>query len=435
MTLVADEKERLLDLQREFERIRPHDWLKNLRQAAVARFDELNFPDVRSEDWKFTSVAPLLKIPFVLPAKATVSGALRDRLEAESLPDALRLVFVNGIFTAELSRLEKAPDGLVIGNLATASRQDENGMRAHLAALAGDREQPFTALNTAFLHDAAVIILSRGLVVAEPIQVFFVAVPGKRATLIPARTLIVAGINSQAKVLEHYLSAGAAEDVYFTSAVTEIALEENAVLDHVKIQEEGGEAFHIATTQTQLDRTSTLHSTYVSLGGRLVRNEARVRFAGEGSEATLDGLYLAAGRQHVDNFTVIDHAKPRCASHELYKGILRDKAHGVFNGKIFVREDAQKTDAKQTNKVLLLSDDATINTKPQLEIFADDVKCTHGATVGQLDAEGLFYLRSRGIGLEDARSLLIQAFANDIVERMRSDDFRRLVQRRLAAPV
>lgn len=433
MTLVADEKERFLDLQSEFERQRPHDWLKNLRQAAVARFDESSFPDAQSEDWKFTSVAPLLKIPYALPDKAAVPAALRERLEAESLPDALRLVFVNGVFSSELSRLDKKPDGLAISNLASVTNDDV--VRTHLAALTSDQDQPFTALSTAFLHDAAVVILPRGLVVAEPIQLFFVAVPGKRATLIPARTLVVAGVNSQAKFVEHYLSAGAAEDVYFTNAVTEIALDEGAVLDHVKIQEEGAEAFHIATMQAQQGRSSTLHSTYVSLGGRLVRNESRVRFAGEGSEATLDGLYLAAGRQHVDSHTVIDHAKARCASHEMYKGILRDKAHGVFNGKIFVREDAQKTDAKQTNKVLLLSDDATINTKPQLEIFADDVKCTHGATIGQLDAEGLFYLRSRGIGVDDARHLLVQAFANDIVERIRIDDFRGLVQRRLAGPM
>ncbi|MBM4072774.1 MAG: Fe-S cluster assembly protein SufD [Planctomycetes bacterium] len=432
MTLVADEKERFLDLQAQFERQQPQGWLKNLRQAAVARFDEMSFPDVHNEDWKFTSLASLLKIPFALSDKVAVSADLRSRLDAETLPSARRLVFVNGVYSAELSRVHQAPSGLTIGGL---SGIENDVVRAHLGAIAGDDSQVFTALNTAFLHDAAVVVLPRGLVVAEPIQVFFVAVPGKRATLIPARTLVVAGVNSQAKVLEHYLSVGAAEDVYFTSAVTEFALDDNAIIDHAKIQDEGHEAFHIATTQVQQGRSSTFHSTYMSLGGRLVRNEARVRFTGEGSEATLDGLYLAAGRQHVDNFTVIDHARAHCASHELYKGILRDKAHGVFNGKIFVREDAQKTDAKQTNKVLLLSDEATINTKPQLEIFADDVKCTHGATIGQLDAEGLFYLRSRGIGLEDARHLLIRAFANDIVERMRIEEFRPLVQRRLIAPL
>jgi len=218
--------------------------------------------------------------------------------------------------------------------------------------------------------------------------------------------------------------AVAAAPAYFTNAVTEIALAENAVVDHYKVQQESLHAYHIANTQVAQARGSNFSTHFLSLGGGLVRNEVRVRFDGEGCEATVNGLYLADDKQHIDNFTIIDHARPHCASHELYKGILNDQAQGVFNGKIFVRPDAQKTDAKQTNKVLLLSDGATINTKPQLEIFADDVKCTHGATVGQLDAESLFYLRSRGIGQEEARALLTYAFANDVIGRVKIEALR-----------
>jgi Fe-S cluster assembly protein SufD len=219
--------------------------------------------------------------------------------------------------------------------------------------------------------------------------------------------------------------------VYFTSSVTEIVAADGAILDHCKVQQEGPGAFHFANTHVHQGRASNFASTFVGLGGQWVRNEVRATLDAEGGECTLNGLYRASGKQHVDNHTVIDHAKPHCASHELYKGILDDKAHGVFNGKIFVRQDAQKTDAKQTNKTLLLSDDATINTKPQLEIYADDVKCTHGATVGQLDAEALFYLQTRGIGKDEARSLLTFAFANDVLGRIKVEPLRRRLEQEL----
>src|SRR5262249_35960865 len=238
----------------------------------------------------------------------------------------------------------------------------------------------------------------------------FYSTTGEPAVAHP-RSLVVAGTSSQLTLVETY--AGRDGEVYFTNAVTEVVAGENAVLDHYKVQRESRAAFHVATTQVRQARSSNFSSHFIGLGGGLVRNEVRALLDAEGCECTVNGLYVAGGRQHADNHTVIDHARPHCASHELYKGILDGHAHGVFNGKIFVREDAQKTDAKQTNQTLLLSDDAVINTKPQLEIYADDVKCTHGATVGQLDAESLFYLRARGIGLDEARSLLIFAFAND----------------------
>jgi Fe-S cluster assembly protein SufD len=259
-------------------------------------------------------------------------------------------------------------------------------------------------------------------VLDRPVEVLYLTNPGGKPETAQPRTLVVLGKHAQATVVERFFGIG--EGRAFTNAVGEFVLDEGAILDHVKIQQENGQTYHVANMQVVQARGSNFTTHSLSLGGALVRNEVRVRFDGEGAEATVNGLYLGRGTQHVDNHTVIDHAMPHCNSHELYKGVLADKAHGVFNGKIFVRKDAQKTDAKQTNKVLLLSDDATINTKPQLEIFADDVKCTHGATIGQLDDTQIFYLRSRGIDAEDARRILTFAFANDLVGRIKLEAIR-----------
>jgi Fe-S cluster assembly protein SufD len=267
--------------------------------------------------------------------------------------------------------------------------------------------------------------------VAEPIQLVFLTTPSAEPAVAHPRTLILAGINSQAAIIETF--AALEDGVYFTNGVTEIVLGEGAVLDHTKVQRESKNAFHIATQQVHQARASNITSHSIALGGGLVRNDVNVVLDAEGCECTLNGLYLANGRQHIDNHTRIDHARPHCASHELYKGILDGKAHGVFNGKIYVHQDAQKTDAKQTNKTLLLSEDAVINSKPQLEIYADDVKCTHGATIGQLDEEAVFYLRSRGVGQEEARSLLTYAFANDIISRIKVEPIRAGLEQALLA--
>jgi Fe-S cluster assembly protein SufD len=287
-------------------------------------------------------------------------------------------------------------------------------------------------MNTSFLAEGARVEIPNGAALAEPLEIVFITSSANdKPALLTPRVLIVVGKNATATVIERYVGEG----TYFTNAVTEIALAEGARLDHVKIQQEssyaGTKAYHIANTQIVQAAKSTFTTHYLALGGSLVRNEVRVRFDGEHAEATVNGLYLGSGKQHLDNFTVIDHAKPNCASHELYKGILDERSHGVFNGKILVRKDAQKTDAKQTNKVLLLSDDATINTKPQLEIFADDVKCTHGATIGQLDAVQLFYLQSRGIPLDQARRVLTFAFANDVVQRIKIEAIREELEARI----
>ncbi len=386
-------------------------WLHQLRQSAIERFVELGLPTARNEDWRFTSVAPLLQVPFEL---AEGNGQAVGPGELPASTGSLRLVFVNGRFVPQLSTNGQALAGVMVGSLAALLAKQPEKIQPYLAPHGSQTDRPFTALNTAFLHDGAIVIVPAGRCLEKPIEVVYHTQQAKRALMSHPRSLIVVGRGSQATVVERYLGG---DQVYFTNAVTEIVLQEQAILAHGKLQEESGQAFHLATTQVRQGRASNFHSCYLSLGGSWVRNEVRVLFEAEGSEARLDGLYLASGRQHVDNFTFIDHARPHCTSQELYKGILDGQSQGVFNGKIVVRPDAQKTDARQANKVLLLSEDATINTKPQLEIFADDVKCTHGAAVGQLDRESIFYLQARGLDLAEARRLLTYAFANDIVTR------------------
>ena len=372
--------------------------IARLRKAAIARFGELGFPTERNEDWKFTSVASLVRTPFLLP------------------PD-------DGEQPGERSCPVGLPEGVLVTSLAEALANHPELVEAHLGQVADFRNNAFVALNTAFWSSGTFVYVPPGKVVEGPIRLGYRVSPhdGNGPHLWYRRALVVLGRGSQATVIETFDG----DDVrYASNAITEIVLGDGARLDHCKAQEESSQASHIACTQAVLGRDSHFSTHYVGLGGELVRNEVRVRFDGENGEATVNGLYLASDTQHADNFTLIDHARAHCASHELYKGILDGRARGVFNGKIFVRPGAQKTDAKQTNQTLLLSADATINTKPQLEIFADDVKCTHGATVGQLDEQQLFYLRARGIGLEQARALLTFAFANEIIGRIKVPSLR-----------
>ena len=398
-------------------------WLGRLRKKGIERFEKLGFPTMRHEEWRFTNLAPLTKIPFRLPEPG---GPGQDMPSSVIFTGASspRLVFINGHSAPGLSALKPLPKGVVVGGMAPWAEE-------YLGRHARYQDHAFTALNTAFCQQGAAIRIPDGVVLDAPIHLVFIsAVPGEPTVSHP-RVLIVVGANSRAAIVESYL--GRDGDVYLTNAVTEVTAGENAVLDHYKLEQESREAFHIATLQVLQSRGSKFSSHSIALGGSLVRNEINVVFDAEGGECTLNGLYMATGRQLIDNHTVIDHAKPRCASHELYKGILADQARGVFNGKIYVRQDAQKTDAKQTNQTLLLSDDATINTKPQLEIYADDVKCTHGATVGQLDEEALFYLRSRGISRSEARRILTFAFANDIIGRIAIEPMRERLEELLLA--
>lgn len=389
-----------------------------VRKAAITRFAELGFPTTRDEEWRHTDVSPIVETQFRhltdqeqprVPSKALQRFAL-DHLRAS------RVVFVNGRFAKELSSLSSLPTGTKVGSLNSALQTDSEFVKKHLAKYAGFEANAFTALSTAFMHDGAFIYVPKGVVIENPIHLVFLSTDHETEFISHPRNLIIVEENSQVSIIESYVALSG--NTYFTNAVSEIVLGESAVVDHLKIQEESESAYHVATMHVYQNRASTFTSHSLAFGGAIARNNVIAVLDGEGSECTLDGLYLAMGEQLVDNYTTIDHAKPHCASHELYKGILAGRAKGVFNGKIRVRKDAQKTDAKQTNKNLLLSDEARIDTKPQLEIFANDVKCTHGATVGQLDQEAMFYLRSRGLGEEVARDMLIHAFASDVLERI-----------------
>jgi len=397
-------------------------WLLPLRKAAISRFAELGFPTRRDEEWRFTNVTPITQASFTPAGRPETLPAAADlqRVAFEGAPFH-RLVFVNGFYASSLSSPD-LPQGVRAGSLAEALEADSELIERHLGRYASFENAPFVALNTAFFEDGGFVHIPRGVIIEQPIHLLYLSIGEKERTVAHPRTLIVAEENSQATIVESY--AGFGDGEILTNAVTEIVLGENAVVDHYKLQREGEKAFHVATQQVHLSRTSNFSSHSITLGGAIVRNDINAVLGGEGGECTLNGLYLASGKQLVDNHTAIDHAMPHCDSHELYKGILDGQARGVFNGKIFVRQDAQKTDAKQTNQTLLLSGKAQINTKPQLEIFADDVKCTHGATIGQLQPEALFYLRSRGIGEEDARSLLIYAFASDIIGRIKIEPIR-----------
>ena len=342
-------------------------WIQELRNAAFERFSQLGFPTRQDEEWRFTNVAPIARKQWRLGR----TGGSDCPRQAESLP--------------------------------------------HLAKHA-PRANPFVALNTAFLNAVTFCEVPRNAVLEQPIEITHEAAPDAASH---PRTLIVVGPNAQCTIVETYKGSGE----YFTNAVTEIIAGDNAIVDHYKVQRESPEAFHIATMQVQLGRSANFTSHSISLGGSLVRNDVNAVLS-EGTEATINGLYIVNGTQHIDNHTVLDHAMPHGTSHELYKGILDGKATAVFNGRIIVRKDAQKTDSKQTNKNLVLSDDAVINTKPELQILADDVRCTHGATIGQLDSESMFYLQSRGIARDDARNLLIYAFAQDVVSRIKVPSLR-----------
>ena len=395
------------------------DAVIELRRRAFERFTALGMPTTRLEAWRFTNVAPIANTTFALAAPAE-----REAARADAAPHALPgagLTFINGRHVAPASDVAGLPAGVEVVSLADALASDAGDTRAaveaHLASGAGIENEAFTALNTALLHDGAVVRVPANTVVEQPIQLLFVTSPpaGGEPVMTHPRVLIVVGENAQVSVVESY---GGGESPYLTNTVTEVIAGPSAVVDHYKLVRESLAGYHIGSMHVRLGRAANFSSHAVTLGGAIVRNDAQALLDGEGVECTLNGLYLANGRRLVDNHTTIRHAKPHCSSHELYKGILDGQSRAVFNGKIIVAIDAQKTDAKQTNKALLLSEDAQINTKPELEIFADDVKCTHGATVGQLAQDALFYLRARGLGLEQARSVLIHAFASDLLNHI-----------------
>ncbi|HSV73541.1 MAG TPA: Fe-S cluster assembly protein SufD [Chthonomonadales bacterium] len=390
-------------------------WLDRVRDVAWRRFVEMGFPTSDLEEWRFTPVHAIASRAFAPPR--TDPDAVAPRLvdsAAFGLGGA-RLVLVDGRYSPRHSRLEGLPVGARAGSLRSLVDEDPEVAALWVAQIVRHENHPFAALNAALWEDGACVVLPRGALAERPIEIVHVA-SGEGTVAMHPRTLVVAGEAAQARVVEGYTGPEGA--VYLTNAVTEIALGASAVVDHVRAQNESAAAYHMASLGARLERGATFSSHSVTFGGAITRNDVGVVLDGEGAECTLNGAYLADGDRLVDNHTAIDHARAHCSSHELYKGILSGRGRGVFNGKVYVRPDAQKTDAKQTNQSLLLSDEAQIQTKPQLEIFADDVKCTHGATVGQLDRDAMFYLRSRGIPAEEARALLIHSFAADVLDRI-----------------
>ena len=405
--------------------------LEQARQAAIGRFAAMGFPTTADEEYRFTNVAPIATTPFDrAPEHTAVAGAdLTGHLYGSAT--AAELVFVNGRFQLALSSVAAVPAGLTVSGLAESLDTPE--VLAWLTRLASSETSAFTALSTAFFEDVAVVRLAKGAVIHAPINIVFVSTGSSTPTVSFPRILIVAGEQSQATIVESHVGVG--DGTYFSCAVTEAVVGAAAVVDHYRVQLERSHGYHYCRLQVHADAKATFLSHAFSLGGAIVRNDLGAVLGGEGIDCTLNGLYVADGDTLVDNHTAIDHAMPHCGSHEVYKGILGGKAKGVFNGKIIVREDAQKTDAKQTNKALLLSGAASINTKPQLEIFADDVKCTHGATIGQLDADAMFYLQARGITRADARSMLIRSFAGDIVARVKFEPLRKRLETWLLAAI
>ncbi len=399
-------------------------WLHTVRRDALNKFDKLGFPTTRNEEWKYTNVTSIAKENFKHVHQPDLERVKPDeirRFDYNEL-DVHLLVFVDGHFAKKLSSIRDLPDGVKAGSLADALRTDAAPVKQHLTKYARYEDDAFTALSTAFINDGAYIYLPENSLVEKPIHMLFLSSNRSEPFITYPRNLIVAGKHSKATFIETY--AGVENNKYFTNTVTEVFVDENAHIEHFKIQEESTEAYHVSTTQVYHRAHSNFISNAITFGGLIVRNNPRAVLDAEGVESTLNGLYLGTGKQLIDNHTTIDHARPHCNSHELYKGVLDGNARGVFNGKIFVRLDAQKTDAKQTNQALLLSDNATIDTKPQLEIFADDVKCTHGATIGQLDDDALFYLQTRGIEKELARDILTYAFASDVIDRISIKELR-----------
>jgi Fe-S cluster assembly protein SufD len=391
--------------------------LRALRRAAAERFAALGFPGLDQEAWRYTDTAPIASARFRPAPSPVLAADLAGAVDHHAYPDTWRAVFVDGRFAPQLCDLAGLPAGVRLGSLSAALAAEPAAVEPWLRPYADFARQPFTALNTALFADGAFLHLGRHAVLERPIHLLFLATGGEAPTAAFIRNLLVVDEHAQATVVESYAAAGVG--LYWTNAVTEIVAGENAVLDHYKVQREGLSAQHVATQQVHLERGANFSSHFLSLGGELVRQDVNARLVGEGVSAVLNGLYMARGTQHVDTHMQVDHVAAHCDSHELYKGILDGQARAVFNGLIHVYPGAQKTDAKQTNRNLLLSREALVNTNPQLLIFADDVKCTHGSTVGQLDAEAVFYLRSRGIGEAAAKSLLTYAFASDVVARVK----------------
>ncbi len=393
-------------------------FIHRLRKEALKQFENSNFPTQKNEEWKYTDVSSITKQNFVPAVNSQELKTTKEEIEKYLFKDidCYLLVFVNGIYKEELSSINDLPDGVIISNLKKLAKENSVLIEKYLGKLAVI-ENAFNSLNTAYSVDGLVVFVPEGKVVEKPIQVLYLNSSEKEEVLSSPRNLVVAEKNSQISIITNY--RGISEKPYLSNNITEAFVDDEAIVSIYKIQNELDNAYHIDKVQAKQGNRSVFNHYNITFGGSIVRNDINTVHDGENIETHYYGLYMINGKQHVDNHTFVDHAKPNCMSNELYKGILDDYARGVFNGKIVVRQDAQKTNAYQQNKTILLSKTATIDTKPQLEIFADDVKCSHGATVGHLDDISEFYIRSRGVPQELAKSMLIRAFANDVIETIK----------------
>lgn len=398
-------------------------WLKIMRENAFAYFVEHGFPRVEVEDWKYTNVAKLAGENYAIATNKTAIDReqISEFVFAETASSAL--VFVDGIFNQELSNVSAVVgSGAVVLTLREAFVHEEfaETVKSNLARFIAPNTDGFTALNAAFLSDGAFLFVPKNQKAQQPIQLLFISTNGKASF---PRVLAILEQGAEAQIVEHY--ARTEEERYLTNAAVEIVLKDDARLIHYRVQRESHKALHVGTTNVDLARNSFYDSTNITLGGELSRHDVNVKFNAQGAECFVDGLYLVSGEQHTDTHSIIDHTVPNCTSHQTYKGVLNDRARAVFNGKIFVRTNAAGTNGYQSNKNLLLSNEARVDTKPQLEIFNDDVKCSHGATVGQIEEEELFYLLSRGLSESLARNLLTYGFAEEVINKIQIESIKK----------
>ncbi len=398
-------------------------WVKQRRDAAAKHFAAVGFPNTRLEDWRFTNVSPIAEANWPLAQGGFSQAAALTA--AVSIPGAVRLVIVNGRFAAGLSDLSTLPKGLRIASLRDGARDATDGIETHLGKVFSIATHPFAALNTSLLDDGVAIMATKGAIVETPVHIVVVT-GGETPVVAHPRVLIVAGENSQVRVAQTFI--GSPDTAYFNNAVIEVVVGPSALVQLYTDQRESDQAFHVANIQAHVEAKGVFESHAFSTGARIMRHDIGIGLKGEGADCTMNGVYLADGERLMDTHTSLDHAMPHCTSHEIYKGILAGKGRAVFNGRIIVQLDAQKTDAKQTNRALLLSDEATINSNPQLEIFADDVKCTHGAAVGQLDEEAMFYLQARGLNRDAARDMLLHAFAGEVIQGLKIPALREQIE-------
>lgn len=397
-------------------------WFNQLRQEGLTRLSQLSFPSTKDEEWKYTNISSLLQRTYQLPTQTTLLEV--EKFESYTRKDPILIVFINGVFSSQYSRLDKVPDGVKITSLAQALR-DKNDvpLQKALTTYASQQESIFTLLNKIMVKDGAYIAIADKTICPDLIHIVYVTSGSQKEMITCPRSLMSVGKSAQATVLESHLSFND-EDVYFSNALTDIFVGENATVHYCKAQKESSKAFHINATRVAQERNSHFNSFVLTTGGQITRNNLDISLNGEGCSACLNGLYAPYGTQLIDNHTCVDHRFPNSGSNQLYKGILNHAARGIFNGKIIVRSIAQKTNSYQLNKNLLLGKECRVDTKPQLEISADDVKCTHGATIGQLNEEELFYLQTRGIFKKNAVKMLAEGFINDMIGRISSEGIR-----------